>query len=53
MSYLTIILAIWAICAICAILFVRGAALRDELATPSPKRDARRGVASNEVGHTA
>ena len=30
MSYLTIIAAVWGICAICAVLFIRGAAQRNQ-----------------------
>jgi hypothetical protein len=30
MSYLTIIAAVWGICAVCAVLFIRGAAQRNQ-----------------------
>ncbi|BAN27082.1 hypothetical protein [Caballeronia insecticola] len=30
MNYLTIIAAVWAICAFCAVLFIRGAAQRNQ-----------------------
>ncbi|SAL44830.1 hypothetical protein AWB74_01900 [Caballeronia arvi] len=30
MSYLSIIAAVWGICAICAVLFIRGAAQRNQ-----------------------
>ncbi|SAK80245.1 hypothetical protein AWB80_05035 [Caballeronia pedi] len=30
MNYLTIIAAVWGICAICAVLFIRGAAQRNQ-----------------------
>jgi ABC-type thiamin/hydroxymethylpyrimidine transport system permease subunit len=52
MNYLTIILAVWAIGATVAVLFVRGAALREQLAAAAQEREAHLGLASKNIRRT-